>query len=125
MVDDCSLSITSEQYSNFMLGPLIFMIKKNIYYTQIKGKIFWEFIICCSISAINVISILPYLGNNFTNWTMQEYKEQKLKRIKVLFRQICQSLNINFVFENLFNIITDSEIISFIIDVNKWFKLIL
>ncbi len=81
--------ITSKQYYNFMLDSLIFMIKKNIYYTQVKGKTFWEAIISWSASTITIKSILPYLGNNFQNWTIQEYKEDKLSPIEVLFRQIC------------------------------------
>ena len=69
------IAITPEQYSNFRLTLITWMVKKHISYSQVEDETIRELVAGCSITAE---SILPRSGSTIPNWIMQEYKKQTL-----------------------------------------------
>lgn len=57
------IATTPEQYSNFNLTLITWMVKRHISYSQVEDDTFWQFVANCSMGAISAESILPYLGN--------------------------------------------------------------
>ena len=94
-VKDNLQSINPEQYSNFRLTLIAWMVKKHISYSQVEDETFREFVSGCFMGAISPESILPRSGNTIRNWIMQEYKKQKLYLNEVILRQARSSVHIS------------------------------